>query len=252
MTGYGLIAAIPLFRKYKTAKAEYEALLEKQAGLQAAVASYNSSKLDSYLAYIAKDEPDNIYPEGVFVTTVLRVGNCVGNWMRVHNCLVFTNTSNNTYYIGTCYADSSIDKCKVPVLDISDMTEDLIFNQILNPFEFSIQLNTGLIKIINQVSYGSKLLAPGQSIEVYLPKGVSILLDEEAQESKMGYLRDLICAAAGKKLITSCPKTSIDGAQTANIRFDWNTKEEGIKHTCILRNKPGVLRYCGEAYYPKD
>lgn len=228
MFGYGLIATIPLFSKYKAAKAEYEALLEKQAGLQAAVASYNSSKLDSYLAYMAKDEPDNIYPEGVFVTTVLRVGNCVGKLMRVHNALIFTNTSNNTYYIGRCYADSKIGDYPVLVYKVGSSTYQR-----------------------DQVGYGSEL-APGQSIEVYLPHGVSSLVDPETGDRKMDYLRDLICAAAGKKLITSCPKISIDGAQTANIRFAWNTKEEGIKHTCILRNKPGVLRYCGEAYYPKD
>ena len=95
-------------------------------------------------------------------------------------------------------------------------------------------------------------LEPGKSIDVYLPCGISTLTDPTTGDIKMDYLRDLICAAAGKSLITSCPKISIDGAQTANIRFDWNTKEEGVKHTCILRNKPGVLRYCGEAYYPKD
>lgn len=228
MTGYGLIAAIPLFRNYKKAKAEYEALLEKQAGLQAAVASYNSGKLDSYLAYMAKDEPDNIYPEGVFVTTVLRVGNLVGKLMRVHNSLIFTNTSNNTYYIGKCYADSKIGEYPVAVF-----TTDSSPRQI------------------EQVGYGVAL-EPGKSIDVYLPHGVSTLVDPETGDNKMDYLRDLICKAAGKSLITSCPKISIDGAITSNIRFDWNTKEEGVKHTCILRDKPGVLRYCGEAYYPKD
>lgn len=243
MFGYGLIATIPLFSKYKAAKAEYEALLEKQAGLQAAVASYNSSKLDSYLAYMAKDEPDNIYPEGVFVTTVLRVGNCVGKMFQVHNCIVFTNTSNNTYHIGKCYADSTIGDYQVVVTN-----GDQVIKNKLNPFSGSYD---DQVRIIDQVGYGAEL-ASGQSIEVYLPHGVSSLVDPETQERKNDYLRDLICAAAGKKLITSCPKISIDGAQTANIRFAWNTKEEGVKHECILRNKPGVLRYCGEAYYPKD
>lgn len=246
MFGYGLIATIPLFSKYKAAKAEYEALLEKQAGLQAAVASYNSSKLDSYLAYMAKDEPDNIYPEGVFVTTVLRVGNCVGKLMRVHNALVFTNTSNKTYYIGRCYADSKIGDYQVIVTDISEAIKNA-----LNPLNFSTGVDSGDIKVVEQVGYGVAL-EPGQSIEVYLPHGVSMLFDPTTGNGKMGWLRDLICKAAGKSLITSCPKISIDGAITSDIRFAWNTKEEGIKHECILRNKPGVLRYCGEAYYPKD
>lgn len=246
MTGYGLIAAIPLFRNYKKAKAEYEALLEKQAGLQAAVASYNSGKLDSYLAYMAKDEPDNIYPEGVFVTTVLRVGNLVGKLMRIHNALVFTNTSNNTYYIGECYADSKIGEYPVIVTDISKAIENA-----LNPFSFSTGVDSGNIKVVEQVGYGVAL-EPGKSIDVYLPHGVSMLVDPTTGDGKTGWLRDLICKAAGKSLITSCPKISIDGAITSDIRFEWSVKGEGAKHDCILRNKPGVLRYCGEAYYPKD
>ena len=95
-------------------------------------------------------------------------------------------------------------------------------------------------------------IKPGMVMEIYLPHGVSAIIDPETGESKMGWLRDIICQACGKNLITSCPKVFIEDIETANIRLSWTEETEGVEHTCILRNKPGTLRYCGEAYYPTD
>ena len=83
-------------------------------------------------------------------------------------------------------------------------------------------------------------------MEISLPSGISALYNEDKKNIN-GELRDLICDAAGKKLITSCPKISIDGGVTADIRVDW-----GDDKVALSRGVKGVLRYCMEAFYPKD
>jgi hypothetical protein len=197
---------------------------------------------------MSKDEPDNVYPDGLQITTMLRVGNLVGKMMRVHASIVISNTSNKTYKIGKSYADCKIGDYPVIVTDISKAIQDT-----LNPFNFSMGVESESIKIVEQKASGSILpIKPGSVWEIYMPHGVSMLVDLETQEGKMGWLRDIICQACGKSLITSCPKVFIEDIETADIRLSWTEETEGVEHTCILRNKPGTLRYCGEAYYPED
>lgn len=222
MTGLGIIGTAAAYANYRSAKAEYEALKEQQDGLIAAVQTYNSSKYDEYINRQDSDPVD--FMPGVKMTTILRVGNLVGKFFRVQASVVLSNTSDTTYRINSVAAD-----CKV-------------LGRTVSVFEFMIPTP----KRREQQKAVNKSLAPGETMEINLPSGISALYNEK-EENINGELRDLICEAACKKLITSCPKISIEGGETANIRVDW-----GDDKVALSRGVKGILRYCMEAFYPKD
>lgn len=227
----GAIGTAAAYANYRSAKAEYEALKEQRDGLLAVVAAYNNTKYDEYVSHQKVDNVD-LMP-GVLMSTQVRVGNLVGQLFRVQCSVVLINTSKETYRIHSVAAD-----CFVLDYPIMVFKPGIKFNNI------SLDANA---EHREQQKVVNKDLLPGETMEIFLPSGVTALVDEKTGNNEIGKLRDLICTAAGKKLITSCPKISIEGAETANILVSWgddkHAKSNGV---------PGVLRYCMEAFYPKD
>ena len=222
MAGLGIVGLGAALINYRNAKKEYDTLEERYDGVMAAVETYEANKLNAYIESL-EDRPNDI-PAGLRFSTLLRVGNLVGKLMRCQTSLVISNISKQIYEIGTASAE-----CKV--LD----TPVIVFSNKL--------LSEGAKQIEQKTAY-NKVIRPGETVEIFMPAGISSLGD------KMQELRDLICEANGKQLITSCPKTSISGGQLADINFQWRIKGENDWKICNMIERPGALRYCGEAYYP--
>lgn len=215
MAGLGIIATGAALLNYRKAKSEYDSLVEQREGLMAVIDSYNQHRLDPYVDSI--DTQDTQFPQGLQYSTLLRVANLVGQIMRVHTDVVMTNTSDRSIILHRVAADCSLYGEDISVINLYAQTN-------------VVQEEVKLVE-----------LKPGETYCARLPKGV-------AKPSIIGRLRDDICAACGKKLITSCWKVNLDGIEAAKIRIDWSWKEDttAIK-AGIVNNKPGVLRYCGEA-----
>lgn len=243
-SGIGLFAA---WRNYNKAKAEYKALVERRETLLSAIQTYSQyneklheGRMDreelEYLKALAAIKDDNVNnPEDLQVTTILKVANLVGDKLKAKIILVFSNTSETeSYYIYNgavvCYFNNS------PVIEDS-------FNISGAYYE-----------------YEPLCIKPGETVEFGLEKKIYKLPIIED-------LRDAICEAAGKRLITSCPKTNLtDGQETADILYTWGTglptpaelrNDKGEKYTAFMKlgddggtanykRKPGVLRYCME------
>lgn len=211
MTGLGIIGTAAAYANYRSAKAEYEALKEQQEGLVAAVQTYENAKYDElYARDSVNTTPDNAIPSEMKTTTILRVGNLVGSFFRYEASVVFSNiSSSKTYHIKRVEV-----KCAV----LGMITDDAPI-------------------------VCDKTIAPGETAEIILPKKLS-----KGTGDFMSKLRDLICKAAEKRLITSCPKISIEGVEKANIKVKYTVDGEEQEKTYFYNEKPGVLRYCGEAY----
>ena len=200
-------------------------------GMAAAWANYRSAKADyealkeqqegliaavqtyenaKYDEYTNRNsDPDNAIPSGMDTTTTLRVGNLVGSFFRYQQSVVFINSSDKTYHIKSVKV-----RCAVLGMDVGE--EKIACN------------NT---------------IAPGAVVEIISAKKVL-----GGTGDFMSELRNLICKAAGKKLITSCPKLSIKGAEEANIKITYTVDGENQVKEYYYNGKPGDLRYCGEAY----
>lgn len=210
----GLFAAIANYRK---AKKTYDDAVERQETLQAAIDSYTQDRDSKYDALLEDTYSDPNSPlQGVLATTILRIGNLVGKYCRIHVCVVLTNTTENTYSI------------------MSTEAVTRVFGAIVSADE-------------DQKAYSGYLLQPGETHEFYLPAAIGMIADEATRDE----LREAICTANGKSLITSCPKTTINGIETADIALEWRAANgAGSAKRARYVNKAGVLRYCGEAYYP--
>jgi hypothetical protein len=223
MNFVGAIGTVAALANYRKAKAEYEALKEQQDGLVAAIQTYNSSKYDEYINQQA--DSNNEIPDGVETTTILRVGNLIGSVFRVQPSVILSNTSNRTYYIRSVSARFFFQELPI-----------LIHSLEWDGFDFDFD------KLSDSIIVDADLL-PGQTREIQFEKGLSVLTKEGMEQ-----MRDLICNAAGKSLITSCPKLSIENVEKANIKVIYTEDGENQPKTYFYNGKPGVLRYCGEAY----
>lgn len=212
----GLIGIAATYLNYRSAKNEYDALVEKRDGLVAAIQTYNETKYDDYAQSLSTRQN---MPDGVLVTTTLRVANLVGkNVFRAQPSVVLTNTSDRRYYIKSVEATCLFKKMPIT-----------IFAHLLN----SEQAQT----VANVDAY----LEPGQTMEIVLPKGYAVLPEDGLKD-----MRAVICERSGKKIITSCPKISLtDADETADIAINWS--ENNTSNKGITLGKHGVLRYCGEA-----
>ena len=223
MTGLGIIGTAAALANYRSAKANLDALKERQDGLLAAVKSYNYSKYENVADSVNVNEVD--FMQGVMVSTIVRVGNLVGKFFRAQVSIVLSNTSSNTYHISYVGAD-----CKV-----------LGYSLVVAKFGDSVA--------VKQEKTVDIELKPDETIEIKLPSGISALYN--AQEENENYkLRDAICKAAGKSLITSCQKINIENAVNSDIMIKWS--DGGETKTMVTRNRAGVLRYMMEAFYPND
>lgn len=241
MNRLGIIGTAAAWLNYRKAKAEYEALKEKKDGIQSAVALYQSLKYYNEHKFDKpeytqpeKDELDipeaeeNNIPDGVFFSSILRVSYMVGKFCHVKPSLVVSNTSDKSYYIRWIDIQCAVDGNAVSIFK-NALNEQ---GKYLNPESRALD-----------VDY---TLQPGETKEFEFDYGRTMLLNA-AGESIMGYVRDLICAAAGKKLITSCPKgTSVDGVVTASTMILWRDSKVEETKKGWLYEIPGVLRYCGE------
>ena len=251
----GLIGTGAAFVNYRKAKNELAELTARKDTLCTALGTYqqyaDQQKRDAeerllydyeqsiIAAEAAIDYVDN--PSDLQVTSVLRVGNLVGKYYRAQCSLVFSNTSDHDYYVG--------------------------FGEVECYFKDAI-FATGIWE--SNFNYKNKWtrIPAGQTVEIGYSKTV-YKANEQLDE-----LRQYICNYCGKKLITSCPKVSIDDmVESATILFRWVTdidnvpEDEGdvinrnevynggdvkrkwtVAKTACYRNKPGVLRYCGEAF----
>lgn len=222
MSGLGIIGTAAALLNYNNAKKEYDALKEQQDGLLAAVQTYNDTKYDDYASKL-DTKPSNL-PDGVVITTLLRVANLVGKIFRTQASVVLTNTSNKTYYIDKIAADCF-------VFDMPIYVYKMKWDGLLNPYN---------IDRIQQEIVVDKEIASGETLEIALPKGISGLT-----EDGMVKLRETICAANEKKLITSCKKTNVEGIEKADIRIIWSDGTGSMDGR--MMGKSGILRYCGEA-----
>lgn len=219
MSLLSIIGTGAAFLNYRKAKAEYDALIDKKNALSAAIESYFKGQRYDMMSevYDATIKDNTVtYPDGVKVSSILRVGNLVGKVMRAKISLVVTNTSANTYVIS--YPSVSCYILGVPVGLVDG-------NMPIEPIE----------------------LNPGQTIEISSKNSIAGFKDE----SMMSKLRDLICEEAGKSIITSCPKLNVSDVETADIYFEWAKKGNTDTNagTATWLGKPGVLRYCMEAFY---
>ena len=222
-----LIGTGAAFANYRKAKAQFDALKEQQDGLAAAVQTYNYNKYNDYAENVQVDTKPFDAMDGVQVSTILRVGNLVGKYkFHAKPSVVLSNTSDSSYFIQSVSARTSIFGLAVTVYTGSAL------NPTTQPQSVSV----------------NKTLNPNETMEVELPGGYAVFDTDD-----LAKLRQLICEAAGKRLITSCPKLSITGsAEKANVDIFWKTSESSSDTKEYWRNDlSGVLRYCGEAYYAK-
>lgn len=233
MTGYGLIAVIPAYKQYKDAVDYYNYLVEHQEGIAAAVRMYNENKITDHNTntkdelYLI-DEDENTFVPGMLFSSMLRVGNLVGNLFRAQSSVVFTNNGSKDVILYEIRLECTVLDCPVVMFDFKKKD-----NQV------------------DQRIWYNKVIKSGETLEFVFPGGITSLARDEEIVTKE--LRQMICEAAGKKLITSCPKLNIDGGIKYDLKFDWAYADQGItyKRDCYTFGRPGVLRYCGEAFYPE-
>lgn len=222
----GLIGAVALLPKYKKAKADYEDLKEHVDTVRATVQEYNYHKLDEYIKATTPEEKPNERPDGLCLGTLLRVGNLVGKLMRAQTTVTISNTSKKPFYVKKI------------------MVEPKLWDEYVRMFSGSIIDGANEKKPEIEVD---RIVEPGETISVNVVKGISAISD-------MGKLRDVFCEACGRKLITSCWKTNVEGVETADIRMWWTEVKDGQSYgstkDMYVLNLPGIVRYCLEAFYP--
>ena len=218
MNPFSIIGTGVAFANYKKAKAERDALVEKKEALVAAITTYKDKRWDMTETALKMINDNNVeYPDGLQVSSILRVGNLVGKVMRAKKSLVISNIGSKTYVIVN--PDLS---CKVFDEGVGFVKDGLPNEQII--------------------------IAPGQTIEVSSKNSIAGFANTEI----LAKLRDYICEQSGKKYITSCGKISLDGIETADIMFSWQENKDVTPDkwkVAAWLGKPGVLRYCMEAFY---
>ena len=232
MTGLGFVAAGAAYLNFKQAKADYDALVEKRDGLLAAVQTFNAEKDKKYIEQLEIDLALNEveFPDGVQCTAILRTAYLVGKVFRCVASVILTNLSDKTYQIGTVAADCFI------MLPTQKYGRTVI--QKVPVLVYKIE-NLSKKRQVEQETNANITLHPNETIEIALPKGISAVPD-------MGALRQMVCDACGKKLITSCPKVSIENGIKADILYKWHELGEEKWHTAKSMLKDGVFRYCME------
>lgn len=225
MAVLGVVATGAAFVNYRNAKRDYEALVEKRAGLLSAVQMFNAGKDEEYIHQLEREAAINeiSYPEGVKCTAILRTSYLVGKMFRCVASVVFTNLSDKTYQIGVVGV-----RCWV--LDTPIYVRD---------FDKAIATFSKEAEDVPQSVAANITLRPNETVEIPLRGGVSAVPD-------MGALRAMVTTACGKRLITSCPKVSIENGIKANIDYKWREAGEKDWHKAGYKQLNGVFRYCME------
>lgn len=241
MAGLGIIATGAAFLNYRKAKAEYDTLMEKKSELDSAVAllaaninQYNEHKYDDQHERPVDTKPNDM-PDGVKVTTVLRVANLVGKTFYAKVSVVIANQSTKAVYIRKTGANCSINDMPV------------VINEKLNLNNFNLFDPNSLPGTVQYEIPVDKYIQPGEVLYCEGVVGYSVLANRTTGEITTGEIRSIVCEACGKRLITSCPKINIEGAQKADIDLWWSEDEKSATMHGYWIGMPGVLRYCGEA-----
>ena len=234
MNTVGVIGTGAAFVNYRDKKAAYDALVEQHDVLNAVYATYNEKALfekytaeyDQIIEEVAEhdlanelnsiERNQNNRPDGLKVTTLLRVANLVGNkFFKASNTFYFTNCGNEDIYVN--YIEF---QCNI----INPETNKIQYIPlIINKSELKDLSINSTIKVGETKSFSTGTCYSGGSDEV---------------------LRKIVCNACGKKLITSCPKISINNIELASFRVHWGKNGRDVFYT---NDQPGVLRYVGEA-----
>ena len=218
LTGTGVIATGVAYLNYRNAKSDYEALLEKKDGLLAAVKQFNLSKDEDYIEQKEKYYEtyiESLYPEKVKCTAVLRTSYLVGKMFHCLTSVYLTNLSNKTYEIGSVSADCWVQDTPIHVYNFKTRKE------------------------VAQTAGVNKKLNPAETMEIPITGGVSAVPD-------MNALRAMVCAACGKRLITSCGKVDIADGIKVNITYKWREVGETKWNTARFKQLNGTFRYCLE------
>lgn len=241
MTGLGMMATGAAWLNYQHAKKNYEQIEERSVGIKTVIDRYqelldewqakrDEKAYEEAMRWFHLDERTNDFPEGVSIGVILRIGNIVGTLMRAEPTVVISNTSSNQYYLQ-----------KVELLTL------------VMGYPISIKDGDDYMNI-------NRYIKPGETMEIVFGKGLTTLVDADGNKH-MDELRKAICEACGKKLITSCPKISLDNMEKNDIVLYWGNNENDTHRaqneygldfdqyrTAYWVDYPGTLRYCGEAY----
>ena len=209
------------FANYRKAKKAYdEAKAEEQAALSAINLSsdYEAKRDEQYEQLLQQgttESDGNSRLQNVQVAAIIRVGNLVGSFFKANISLIFSNTSKTASY---------------NIFGIK--AQGNILGEYLRGYEASTNVTINL--------------KAGESKEIELG-GASTSLDGATLDK----LRNTICEACGKKLITSCQKINIQNIGYADVEFKYGSGTTYAGETrAAYRGIPCVVRYCGEAFYP--
>lgn len=224
--GIGLAVAIANYRK---SKQKYDEALERVETLQSAVNTYTSRRDSQFDKFDTTAEESgevqlnkNEKIPGVSATTILRIGNLVGDKCTMRVSVVLTNFGSSNILITSAEAKT------------------YVFGSLVVP------LDGGGINGQKKICY-EKLL-PGSTIEIELPGSRKAAMEEKNAHVQ---LKEYICKAQGKKLITSCKKGNYLDVETADVRLTWKAGTgAGLDKEAYYPNEKGTVRYCGEAYTP--
>lgn len=215
--GIGLVAA---FKNYLEAKKAYDEAIDREKELLTAVQANIKTRDLAYEGVEQYSDPNKPL-EGVEATTVLRVGNLanVRPFNRVQVAVILTNNTDKTYWIRSVAAEVRVDGAGIPTTT-------------------------------TQKRYTNLYLKPGKTLTIDLPGSKTILPAVTKQT-----LKDAICAACKRSLITSCWKVKISGddLETADVRIYYTSQSGADKEkTAYYKEVQGTVNYMGEAFYPKE
>jgi len=244
MNTVGVIGTGAAFVNYRDKKAAYDALVEQHDVLNSVYASYNEKALfEKYAAEydqmmaeelerlelmneleaIERQQIQNVRPDGLKVTTLLRVANLVGNkYFKASNTVYFTNCGDKDVYIRDVEFQCSI----------IDPETNKAYPIVLVDKKGKEINNIGVerwIRMGKTYSFSSGTCFSG---------GVDAIL------------RNIVKNACHAKSILSCPKVNINGVETAGYIVKWGERtyiDPNARETTFFTNdQPGVLRYVGE------
>lgn len=237
----GLFAIGGAWLNYRKAKAEYEALEEKQQALQAVLDTYQMTRYEDYDAMMDNEHGKNERPDGLLVSSILRVSNLTGKMFYARSIITFTNAGEKPIFVKSVTAQ--------PYLDIETFKGGKHIEEV-PVYLYRLDWNDFTTKPTPDNLLVQQTIQPGETIEVKYPISISTIADADG-DSLMEALRYILLNmnnvsydVAGKRYMTSCPPTTVQGMEKANILVYW-AKDSEVKNFSMV-GVPGVFQYCGE------
>lgn len=214
------------FKRYKDAKADYEALLAKKAAIQATVDTYNQ---DAYNIDPGTRTTPNTFMPGVNISTTVTISPAKKGLYKAFMSVVLSNTSENNYLLSFIHGSFYL---------IGDTQEDFwnagYWGFMSNGKQVTLQdmqvQNTKPGVIPGTVANPKAMeLKAGETLCVDLP---SFLLEPDNRLRKM-----LLQHRIGAMSIT--PPVKIENVIKSNVTIVWSGGTEEL----LMR--PGVLSWTG-------